>query len=70
MQAKIETRKKAAKDLQVGDRILTSAGFITISDVRVCRDGVVEVIYPCLDQMLTVETVIDDGYTQVTVAVR
>lgn len=63
-----ETRTIAAKDLQVGDRILTSVGFISISDVRVCQDGVVEVIYPSLDQMLTVETSIDDGYTQVTVA--
>lgn len=63
-----KSQKKAAKDLQVGDRILTSVGFITISDVRICQDGVVEVIYPTLNQMLTVDTVINDGYTQVTVA--
>jgi hypothetical protein len=69
MQINTETVTKAAKDLEVGDRILTSVGFITISDIRVCQDGVVEVIYPSLAQMLTVETVIADGYTQVTVAV-
>lgn len=68
MQVDVETKQKAAKDLQIGDRILTSAGFITISDIRVWQDGLVEVIYPSLDQMLTVETVIDDGYIQVTVA--
>lgn len=68
MQINTPTKTKAAKDLQVGDRLLTSVGFIPISDVRVCQDGVVEVIYPSLDQMLTVETCIDDGYTPVTVA--
>lgn len=68
MQTDVEIKQKAAKDLQVGDRILTSAGFITISDVRICQDGVVEVLYPSLDQMLTVETVVGDGYTQITVA--
>lgn len=70
MQTNVLTEKKAAKDLKVGDRILTSAGFITISDIHVWKDGLVEVVYPSLAQMLTVETVIADGYVQVTVAAR
>lgn len=68
MQTNVSTEQKAAKDLKPGDRILTSAGFIPVSEVRVCRDGTVEVLYPSLEQMLTVQTVIDDGYVQVTVA--
>lgn len=68
MQTDIKTRKKAAKDLRAGERILTSAGFITISEVCVCRDGAVEVLYTSLEQVLTVQTVIDNGYIQVTVA--
>lgn len=68
MSVQVPTLQKPARDLQVGDRILTSVGFVTISDVRVWADGFVEVLYPSLGEVLTVDTVIEDGYTQVTVA--
>lgn len=68
MQVNVLTEQKAAKDLKVGDRILTSVGFIEISEVCVWQDGAVEVLYPSLEQVIAVQTVIDDGYAQVTVA--
>lgn len=67
MQSETKTKTKPARELQPGDRIETSAGFVTVTDVRVWNDGGVEVMYPSLDEMLTVPTFIENGLQSVRV---
>jgi len=70
MKPQTKTTTKPARELQPGDRIETSAGFITVTEVRVWSDGCVEVIYPSLSEMLTVQSVIENGQPHVNVAIE
>ena len=70
MTSEIKTVKKPARELQPGDRIETSAGFITVTEVCVWRDGAVEILYPSLAEVLTVQTFIENGLSQVSVAIE